>query len=357
MIPADQPVRIVADDLTGALDAAAAFARPGDPACIVLDAAAIHRRRVLVISTESRDSSATAAQLATARACAALSAVPGAAEALWFHKIDSVLRGHPFAATARMAQQLALERCIVAPAFPAMGRITRQGLQLVRNGADWCPAFQSDIAAGLRAAGLRVVSDPVSQKGHRSAIVVDASTQADLDSAVAGQAGQHLLWVGTRALAGALAGAVAPVPCPPLGLVVIGTLHPATRAQVATAHALCKPASDCGPVSPPATGCLLIDPAPCSADSDATRTAVHLAARRIDPASFAGRSIFVSGGDTLAVMLGALGTRSLDCPGEIAPGLPVAILRGGAGDGLCLITKSGGFGPPDLLQHLILAAP
>lgn len=357
MIAPDQPVRIIADDLTGALDVAAAFARPHDPACIVLDPTDIPRRRVLVISTESRDSTAANARLATARACDILNSMAGGAAALWFHKIDSVLRGHPFATTAAMAQQLAFTHCIVAPAFPAMGRITRQGLQLVRIDADWCPTAQSDIAAGLRAAGVHVASDPAPQAGRILAEVADASTQHDLDRAVNRHAGHHLLWVGTRGLAGALAGMTAPAPCPPPGLVIIGTLHPSTRAQVAAARALCDPVPDTGPIAPNPTACLLIDPASGTADAAATAMAVQLATRRIDPASLSGRSIFVSGGETLAIMLRALGTLSLDCPGEVAPGLPVAILRGGAGNGLCLITKSGGFGPPDLLRHLIMAAP
>ena len=99
MILSGGPVRIVADDLTGALDAAAPFARPGQPVGLVLHATDIPDRRVLTISSESRDSSESEATAATTRACDVLGMPDADAQMLWFHKVDSVLRGHPFAAT------------------------------------------------------------------------------------------------------------------------------------------------------------------------------------------------------------------------------------------------------------------
>ena len=343
-------VRIVADDLTGALDAAAPFARPGRPVGLVLHATEIPNRLALTISSESRDCAPADAAAATTRACDVLRGADASAQVLWFHKVDSVLRGHPFTATAAMLHHLDLPRCLFAPAFPALGRITRAGQHLVRTGDDWRPAARSDIAAGLRAAGLIPAAEAAEQTATANALLVDAETQADLDRAVWRQTYPRLLWVGSRALAEALAGAVAPVPCPPFGIVVIGTAHPATRAQVAFAGARLAPVAGTGPIRPGPGQCVVIDPVAHSANAAMTRSAVRRAVMRIDPESLEGRSLFVTGGETLSVVLKAVGARSLDCLGEIGPGLPMSIVRGGRLDGCSIVSKSGGFGAPDLLS-------
>jgi uncharacterized protein YgbK (DUF1537 family) len=348
MIFSGGPVRIVADDLTGALDAAAPFARPGQPVGLVLHATEIPDRPALTISTESRDSALADAAAATTRACAVLGGTGSGA--LWFLKVDSVLRGQPFDATAAMMRHLGLPHCLFAPAFPAMGRITRGGLHLVQIGNDWCPAARSDIAAGLQAAGLIPTSKAAGQMAAANAFVVDADTQGDLDRAVARQTESRLLWVGSRALAEALAGAVMPVRCPQFAVVVVGTAHPATRAQVAFAAARLVPVAGTGPIRPGPGQCMFIDPVAHSANAAMTRAAVRRAVLRIDPAGLEGRSLFVTGGETLSVVLKAVGARSLDCLGEVGPGLPISIVRGGSLDGCSIVSKSGGFGTADLLN-------
>lgn len=349
MIFSGGPVRIVADDLTGALDAAAPFARPGQPVGLVLHATEIPDRPVLTISTESRDSAPADAAADTTHACDVLGGT--GVGALWFHKVDSVLRGQPFAATAAMMRHLDLPLCLFAPAFPAMGRITRGGLHMVRIGDDWRPAARSDIAAGLQAAGLIPASEAAGQTAAANALVVDADTQGDIDRAVARQTEPRLLWVGSRALAEALAGAVVPVRCPQFAIVMVGTAHPATRAQVAFAAARLVPVAGTGPIRPGPGQCVVIDPVAHSANAAMTRAAVRRAVLRIDPAALEGRSLFVTGGETLSVVLKAVGARSLDCLGEIGPGLPMSIVRGGRLDGCSIVSKSGGFGAPDLLNR------
>jgi uncharacterized protein YgbK (DUF1537 family) len=348
MIFSGGPVRIVADDLTGALDAAAPFARPGQPVGLVLHATEIPDRQALTISTESRDSALADAAAATTRACDVLGGTRFGT--LWFHKVDSMLRGQPFAATAAMMRHLDLPLCLFAPAFPAMGRITRGGLHLVRIGDDWRPAARSDIAAELQAAGLFPASEAAGQTASANALVVDADTQGDLDSAVSRQTEPRLLWVGSRALSEALAGAVVPVRCPQFAVVVVGTAHPATRAQVAFAAARLVPVEGTGPIRPGPGQCMVIDPVVHSANAAMTRAAVRRAVLRIDPAGLEGRSLFVTGGETLSVVLKAVSARSLDCLGEVGPGLPISIVRGGRLDGCSIVSKSGGFGTPELLN-------
>ena len=345
---ADGPVRIVADDLTGALDAAAPFARPDQPVGLVLHATQIPDRAALTISSESRSLDRTGAALATVRACDVLREDDDG-RALWFHKVDSVLRGQPFDATAAMMAHLKLPRCLFAPAFPAMGRITRAGRHLVRTGDHWRPSAKSDISKGLRLAGLIPASEDAGWMTAANALVLDAETQGDLDRAVVRQTDPRLLWVGSRALAEALAGAVVPVPCPPIAVLVIGTTHPATRAQVAFSATRLSRVAESGLIRPDPGQCMLIDPVSRTANAALTFAAVHKAILRVDPESLRGRCLFVTGGETLAVVLKAADARSLDCLGEIGPGLPISVVRGGRLDGCSIVSKSGGFGAHDLL--------
>lgn len=353
MIFSDGPVRIVADDLTGALDAAAPFARPDRPVGLVLHATDIPDRPVLTISSESRDLDPVGAAIATAQACDVLRKEDHRVQALWFHKVDSVLRGQPFATTAAMMRHLDLPRCLFAPAFPGMGRITRGGLQLEKNGQTWRPVARSNISEGLRAAGLEPESLTVEQHSMGNALVVDAETQSDLVRAVAWQADQRPLWVGSRGLAEALVGNVVPVTCPRFAIVLIGTTHPATRAQVAFSASRLTRAADSGPIRPMQNECALIDPAWDSATASLTQSAVARAVLQIDPEGLKGRCLFVTGGETLSIVLKTAQARSLDCLGEVGPGLPLSIVQGGRLNGCSVVSKSGGFGPPDLFSHYL----
>ena len=168
------------------------------------------------IDSGTRDMPEAAARVAIERVAPLL---VGGAPA--FKKIDSLLRGH--VALELAACMRWFDHCVLAPAFPFQGRITRGGRQLVRSDAGWRDTGV-DLVAALRALGVAVE-------------VRDAETDADLDAIVAaGRAlGGRVLWCGTGGLAGALAGRRA-VPCPALPrpvLALIGSDHAVSRAQVA----------------------------------------------------------------------------------------------------------------------------
>jgi D-threonate/D-erythronate kinase len=138
-----------------------------------------------------------------------------------FKKLDSLLRGH--AALELAVCMRRFDHCVLAPAFPFQGRITRNGRQLARVGNVWRDTGV-DLAAELRAHGVTVA-------------VRDAETDADLDAIVAeGRSrGGRVLWCGAGGLAGALAGRhTVPRPIlPPPIQALIGSRHPATLAQIA----------------------------------------------------------------------------------------------------------------------------
>lgn len=327
-------LRLIADDLTGALDAAAPFAREAAPVRLTLSAGG--DTPALSHSTESRD-------LAEPHACGLVrDAARRMADpsALWFKKVDSVLRGHPLAETLAMMAAGGFARCIFAPAFPEMGRITREGRQLVQDGGTWRETAQGD----LRAAFARLAPE-------REIHVPDAQNAAELRAAIRPWTGmQGTLWAGSRGLAEALAAPSSPLPRPEIGLFILGTAHPATRAQAAALAPLIRPASGAG-LDADSAKPVLLDPVPLSADARETHARLRDSLSRLQPGG-AG-AIFVTGGDCLSLVLAQTGTEALDCIGEAGPGIPVSRVIGGRFDGRLLVSKSGGFGGADLLTGFL----
>ena len=112
-------VRVVADDLTGALDAAAPLAGLAGPLPVFWDAqAAGGARGSFALDSESRDVPAPASWF---------EALQGAD--LAYKKIDSLLRGRTVEEIAACLDSDAFASAVIAPAFPAQQRITRGGRQ------------------------------------------------------------------------------------------------------------------------------------------------------------------------------------------------------------------------------------
>ena len=60
-------------------------------------------------------------------------------------------------------------------------------------------------------------------------------------------------------------------------------------------------------------------------------------------------AVVLSGGDTASLFCRAAGVEHIDLVDEVLPGMPYGVIRGGALDGISIVTKSGGFGDPDAL--------
>ena len=188
----------------------------------------------------------------------------------------------------------------------------------------------------------------------------DAETDADLDAIVAGVR-ERVLWCGTAGLARALAGTDAACPAelprPILGL--FGSDQPATFAQLAACaqhwtHLPEHGAHDLADRLARGLALVSIGLPPGLARADAARrigARLHgIAAGLLRPGT-----LLTAGGETLRGLCTALGAHGLRLEGRIAPGLPRSVLRGGAWDGVCVVSKSGAFGPPDLLRDLLAA--
>ena len=64
-------------------------------------------------------------------------------------------------------------------------------------------------------------------------------------------------------------------------------------------------------------------------------------------------TLLAAGGETLRALCRGLGARALEAAGLVAPGVPRSVMRGGAWDGLEVVSKSGAFGADTLWRDLL----
>jgi len=187
---------IIADDLTGAADAAGGYGAARTSAVVLGPDVPWPAAEVLAVDTESR-------YLPQEQAAALVAAVTSRSVALGrpvFKKIDSLLRGNVGAeVAAALAVVSGTDRAlaVVAPAFPGTGRTTVDGLVHVDGVRNTEGPFSGDVAASLTAAGLRagrLAPGPTDSPAdlaarlddlHASgtdAVVLDAVTDADLET-------------------------------------------------------------------------------------------------------------------------------------------------------------------------------
>src|SRR5438132_166712 len=120
-------------------------------------------------------------------------------------------------------------------------------------------------------------------------------------------------------------------------LIVAGSLHPATRRQIAAAgraglHVLATADAE-------------------HADGgDAAATLAREAASLLATESF--DLIVLTGGDTAVAFYRTLGAARIDLVGAPGPGLALGYLRAPGYSALPVLTKAGGFGPPELFVSL-----
>jgi uncharacterized protein YgbK (DUF1537 family) len=362
-----RPIRILSDDLTGALDTAAMLAVRG-PIPVRLDRPAeADDAPVSVVSTGTRDvdPATLAARLAPSLRWLRQAAVP-------FRKVDSLLRGNSLAEVVATARGAGLRRVLFAPAFPAQGRFT-VGARLLL-GAPYRPddaspapapgplgeAFAALGVGSLAGAAALAALDGTGPGGAspRSGPIVlipDVRTDGDLEALVerALAFNDELLWCGSAGLAQAIArldaapGSLRTETDAPAGrgLLVTASRHAALRSQLARLRALgADGAVDAVDLAP-------ADPMPPEAAAEhLARGAARLVAARARPDWLA-----VVGGDTLLALCRAAGVEALSAGPAPRPGWGRATLAGGPWSGLACFSRSGAFGAPDDLLWLARA--
>jgi len=332
---------IIADDLTGALDAAAPFAAVAGGVVVAtrpdaLGEALESGAGVVAVSTRSREIAPAAAQ---DRVAAVLAALPAGTRV--FKKVDSRLKGN-------VADELAAfgdRPLLAAPAIPEFGRCVRDGM---------LEGFGVDAPIAIRAA-----LGPSAER----AFVPDVLAPADFAAALAAT-GPDTVLLGARGLAVALATAFGLAPPPALGtgglarplVMAVGSTDPITMAQVRRLRrdldALAYVSAPGGQVPPPHAIArrAMVTIIRAAQHTGARPPAAEVAARfaaGVAPWMADARAIVLTGGATAEAVFDALGETRITVAGEALPGMPLAIVGGRQA-----VTKSGGFGAPDCLLRL-----
>jgi len=332
---------IIADDLTGALDSAVAFAGAGRRVVVARRLAALpavlrNEPDIVAVNTQSRE---IPAEVALARMDEVARMLDLAALPMVMKKVDSRLKGNVAAEIASLARALPGRPVVAIPAIPDMGRVQRDGL-LSGDG------IAEPIAIAAR------IELPVEAP--------DALEQDALDSVVAARR-EPALWVGARGLAAALAqkGANFKIEASlsleaPL-VIASGSRDPVTLAQLAHLR-------DLGDVIEAPDGSL-------QAKLPEGRLAVVTISEGgggLDGAIAGGRfadglalelthrrpaSLLVTGGETANQLLDRLGIDTVEVLAEFRPGVPLCRIEAPWGP-VRLLTKSGGFGGPGLLREI-----
>ncbi|MBV9064247.1 MAG: Hrp-dependent type III effector protein [Methylobacteriaceae bacterium] len=352
-------VRLLADDLTGALDTAAELTPLAGSRAVVWSNGPFKAPTSCAIDSGTREKEHDVAIGAVS------SLAPALADAeIAYKKVDSLLRGHTMAELAACWRFAAWDHCVVAPAFPFQGRVTVDGVQRV-TGPD--RHIVADVFALLADAGVEASPGNANAPLGPGIAVFDARTNEDLAHVVAcGRAASgRVLWCGSAGLAQALASGAKQPPSPLLRGRVLG-LFGSDQAVTARQLAACgdawlRLAGDQRDHAPLIARLQRNSLAIASLDLP-TGTSRAQAAATI-ASSFASLVasidqpdvLLVAGGETLRGLCEALGTTSLEVRGQFEPGLPHSVMRGGRWDGVTVVSKSGAFGGPMLWRDLLAA--
>jgi uncharacterized protein YgbK (DUF1537 family) len=375
---------IIADDLTGAADAAAAYG-PTHSSSVVLDVRSTWPdAQILSINTESR-------YLAPAEAATAVTTAVDQSlrqHRRVFKKIDSLLRGNvgvEVAATlARLRQGRGKGLAVVAPAFPGTGRTTLGGIVHVNGVPHTAGNYDCGVAAALAAGGLTAEVAETSgrtpdelaahlrdvQDRGIDAVVLDAVSDADLTAiaAAADLLDFPVLLVGSGGLAGHIAprqeaAAARNAQVRPVSrtLTVIGSYSGLARQQTdalvaaGAEHITLDHATLDGTAVPDlvaqamARTDVVLTPDPMGA---VDKSQALLVAEALARATAAGighcDALVLTGGETATAVLKALGAGSFTVLGEIEPGVVMSLLPEPLP---LLVTKAGAFGDAGTLAR------
>ena len=380
-------VAIIADDLTGAADTGVQLARAGYRTAVAFRGAPIPPGDDLDAVALDTDSRAMPAGFAAKRVVEAGHAVRHAR--IVYKKLDSTLRGPIAAELSAALSASGRDRAVVAPAFPAAGRTTVEGVQLVRGvpvheteakDDPRTPVREGHVPTLLAAAFPSVVSLSTEDLAHPATvrraleearcIVADAARDEDLEALVrAVPDPSEVLWAGSAGLAVAL-GRVYPGPhtgTTPSArarrvLVVVGSLSKVARGQL---RSLKEHGCAAVPVSGAGGEALWKAREALSGGSCA---ALHSAEGRISSGAgdVAGMlaevvgvlseenlfdALVLTGGDTAVRVAQRLGATGVLLQGEIEPGVPVGTLIGPKP--YRVVTKAGGFGDAGTLLKAV----
>jgi D-threonate/D-erythronate kinase len=404
-------ILILADDLSGAADCGVACVAAGLKTVAALqDFAGDVGADVLSLDSDTRRMDPDAASREVSRLIRIYASDP---DLLCYKKIDSTLRGnvaHELAAVLDTKRSLDAGKsntvAVMAPAFPAIGRTTVNGIQLAHGqplhdldiwklqgmtGRAYIPDMLKDV--GLKCvllpldairSGHRALADQMNSSANQADVLVcDAETDADLRAIATAsmELGRKPIWVGSAGLAYHIPKAARigsspkaePIALPPHPgpmLFVIGSLSrssieqvrvltsssPTLKLSVAPEVLLAGEESARWQEHAHELGCairmnrdVVLSPEPEPRIDLVQRQHLSAAlARMATSVSNEIGALMASGGETARGVLRNWGITRLRLLGELERGIPVSITETWNRQ-LPVITKAGDFGSPDTL--------
>ncbi len=399
---------IIADDLSGAADCAVACVSHGLHAVVALGDTAVEvEADVLAVDADTR---CLGPEQAVHEAARLLRKHCSDGSILLYRKFDSTLRGH---VGAELAKTIELRRAmnpsdgrivaVFAPAFPAAGRTTINGRQLLhRKPLEETAiaqledtAVNSDLCALMRKAHLRPALIGLSLiRGEFEALrnsmkaladdadvlVCDAETDEDLRAVAEASMilGRGTVWAGSAGLArflpsaagltGSLANLSHRTFATHPALFVVGSGSPTSREQ---AEFLAAKSDTIAIRIPPeilsagkqsrerrehqskiqdalnqGRDLVVLPEAGPQLDRRMGITLTASLAELVHPFAGAVGALVVTGGETARAVFEAWGITRLHIVGEVEAGLPFSLTSGWSRD-LPVLTKAGGFGSPE----------
>lgn len=387
---------IIADDVTGMLDTGAQFAGRGISTEILplpVDAERIKSCHADVAVTNAGTRHLTAPE--AYRIIRQLSqAAREAGVPILFKKTDSALRGHIGSELAAMSDAFAGKAVAFFPAYPELGRITKNGIQYVggvplsesafsRDPLE--PATESMVSRILaRETGIPCFNaEETAIAPGQKILLFDGETEEEMarrvHAVLAERDNGQMLFAGCAGLAKVLAREVAPIPKKTQYImednlfVLCGTNHAVTTGQIRYAQehgfrrysvplgALIRGKADegyAGRVQALRQLCRQGEPLIVDIDQqNSTPVGLEDSRKIVDGLNqmllacmdeLKHYTLFLTGGDTLDAFLQRSGCQQIAVLGEILPGTPVNRLT--LGDQTkYVISKSGGYGQEDVL--------
>lgn len=223
-------IAIIADDLTGAMDTGVQFSRRGLKTQVILDWQSLLKQEtpldVIIVDTDSR---ALEGDAAYSRVCDVAEILIQGDFTRIYKKVDSTLRGCIRHEIDAIMKTFEYEAAFIAPAFPKMGRTTRDGIHYLYGIPINETEFSRDPKTPVKEADISKIltggSFPPSKviplslirgdfesfvlhidellEQHVKYFIFDAETDEDLQqiSVLFPITGNQVLWVGSAGLA------------------------------------------------------------------------------------------------------------------------------------------------------------
>jgi len=397
---------IVADDLTGAMDSSGYFASLGFSTVVVLEPNFSGDAAVLVSTTNSR---AEAPEIARERVRQAMRGMVGR---VVYKKIDSTLRGNIGEELQVAVEAMASEKAVVAPAFPAVGRTTVNGVLMVNGVPVADTQFANDpispvkessiphlleqsmnrkvgcVSIGEIEAGAEALKKTISRKSE-NVVVCDVLEQSHLSGIAQAAALAEGRWLlcGSGGLAREMHLLLADVlkvdkaqsekKTVGPALVVVGTRNQVAASQLLRARdqlgipvlnleaeklntgeilsgKLDSIIKEVNELAGEGKG-LAISSTFSQYVPDLKQSMAKLIAEMVAGilASYEFAGLFLSGGDIAVEVCRRLQVSAIQVHGEVEPGVPAGELKGGQFPGMRVVTKAGGFGTEDAMVKSI----